>query len=47
MVRYEQHVLYGPDGSVSETFTLDEKRLVIRFSDRVILQNPDMVNNPL
>jgi len=42
-----EHVLYGEDGSVRETYTLDEKRLVLRFSERVMSENPDMVNNPL
>ncbi len=40
------HTLYDVDGSVKETFTLEEDRLVLRFSDRVIADNPDMVNNP-
>jgi len=42
-----EHILYGEDGSVMETYTLEEKRLVIRFSDRVLSENPDMINNPL
>ena len=40
------HTVYNADGSVSETFTLTEDRLVIRFSDEVTNTNPDLIQNP-
>jgi len=40
------HTLYDADGMVKETFSLEEDRLVLRFSDKVMEDNPEMVNNP-
>ena len=40
------HTVYNADGSVSETFTLTEDRLVFRFSDKVTNANPDLIQNP-
>lgn len=40
------HTIYEADGSVKETFTLVEDRLVLRFTDKVIADNPGMINNP-
>ncbi len=40
------HVLYDADGSVIETYPLEEDRLVLKFPQKVINQNPGMENNP-
>ncbi|MBF4464980.1 RagB/SusD family nutrient uptake outer membrane protein [Flavobacterium sp. LC2016-12] len=40
------HTLYDADGSVSETYPLSEDRLVLKFPQKVINQNPGMENNP-
>lgn len=40
------HRIYGADGSVSETFTLSPERLVLRFSEKLVQQSPELVNNP-
>ena len=40
------HTLYNADGSVKETFTLTEDRLVFRFSDKALTDNPDLEQNP-
>lgn len=39
-----QHVLYEEDGSVQK-YTLDPKRLLMRFPTKLMLQNPNMQNN--
>ncbi|MEO1486386.1 MAG: RagB/SusD family nutrient uptake outer membrane protein [Bacteroidota bacterium] len=40
------HTLYDVDGSVKETYTLTEDRLVLRFGPGVLEDNPDLVDNP-
>ena len=40
------HTLYNANGSVKETFTLTEERLVFRFSDKVMADHPNLENNP-
>lgn len=40
------HVLYTATGGISNTFTLKPERLVLRFPEKLIIQNPGMNNNP-
>lgn len=44
-VRYT-HDLYAETGAVVETFALQPERFVLRFSSRLMAQNPEMENNP-
>jgi hypothetical protein len=39
------HVLYDADGTVIETYPLEEDRFVLKFPQKVINQNPGMENN--
>lgn len=39
-----QHTLYKADGSM-QTFTLKPERMVLRFPQKIMEQNPDMQNN--
>lgn len=41
------HTLYAEDGTVKEIYTLTEKRLVLRFTEQDMQNNPDLINNPL
>lgn len=40
------HTLYDADGSIIETYPLEEDRLVLKFPQKVMNQNPGMENNP-
>lgn len=40
------HYVYGADGTIVSTYTMDTKRLTVRFSPQVMRANPDMENNP-
>lgn len=39
-------VLYSVTGSVIKTFTIKPERLVLRFPEKLMIQNPGMNNNP-
>lgn len=39
-------VLYKASGEISKTFTIKPERLVLRFPEKLIIQNPGMNNNP-
>ncbi len=39
-------VLYSATGSVIKTFTIKPERLVLRFPEKLMIQNPGMNNNP-
>lgn len=39
------HVIYDASGNITETYTLKPERLVLRFPEKVINQNPGMQNN--
>lgn len=39
------HTLYNEDGSVKETFTLTPERYALRFTQKLMDQNPGMLNN--
>lgn len=40
------HTLYSATGSTLNTFSLKPERFVLRFSQKVMNENPDMQNNP-
>jgi hypothetical protein len=40
------HYVYSVDGAVVSTYTMDAKRLTVRFSAQVMRLNPGMENNP-
>ncbi|MCX2584389.1 RagB/SusD family nutrient uptake outer membrane protein [Pedobacter sp. MR22-3] len=40
------HYVYRADGTVVSTYTMDAKRLTVRFSPQVMRLNPGMENNP-
>lgn len=40
------HILYEASGQVGKTFTLKPERLVLRFPEKLMIQNPGMNNNP-
>ncbi|WP_442845112.1 RagB/SusD family nutrient uptake outer membrane protein [Leeuwenhoekiella sp. H156] len=39
------HILYNAEGTVLEEYTLTQDRLVLRFPQTVIDQNPNLINN--
>ncbi len=41
-----KHQLYDESGEVKAEYTLRPERMVLRFPDRVMLENPGMPNNP-
>jgi tetratricopeptide (TPR) repeat protein len=40
------HVLYSATGEITDTYTMDPKRLTLRLPPKVMGQNPGMENNP-
>ena len=40
------HTVYNTDGTVEKTFTLSPERMVLRFNQKIMLQNPGWTNNP-
>ena len=40
------HTLYNADGSVQNTFTLTEERLVLQFPQSILTSNPGIIKNP-
>ena len=40
------HILYTSTGAVSQSFALRPERYVLRFSPKLMEQNPGMQNNP-
>lgn len=40
------HTVYEADGSVKATYTLHPERFVLRFSEKLMLQSPGLVNHP-
>ncbi|MGF1926002.1 MAG: RagB/SusD family nutrient uptake outer membrane protein, partial [Bacteroidia bacterium] len=40
-----QHKVYNTAGVVSETFTLKPERFVLKFSPKIMGENPELVNN--
>lgn len=41
-----QHRLYNASGEVSETYTLKPERFALRFSPKVLAENPNLQDNP-
>lgn len=41
-----EHYIYNVDGTLASTYTMDPKRLTVRFSPQVMRTNPGMENNP-
>jgi hypothetical protein len=44
--RVYTHKVYNADGTVEKTFTLTPDRMVLRFNQKIMLQNPGWTNNP-
>jgi tetratricopeptide (TPR) repeat protein len=40
------HKVYNADGTLEHTFTLAPERMVLRFNQKIMLQNPGWTNNP-
>jgi len=40
------HVLYNNDASVNTIYTLTEDRLQLRFTEKILQENPGLINNP-
>jgi len=40
------HTVYNADGTVEQTFTLSPDRMVLRFNQKIMLENPGWTNNP-
>jgi hypothetical protein len=40
------HTVYNANGTVEKTFTLAPERMVLRFNQKIMLQNPGWTNNP-
>lgn len=40
------HIYYGANGAIKEQITLRPERLTMRFSEKVLAENPGMKNNP-
>jgi tetratricopeptide (TPR) repeat protein len=41
-----QHVVYNASGELSETFNFKPERFVLRFSPKILSENPSLVDNP-
>ena len=41
-----QHLQYGADGTVKTTFSLKPERLTLRIPPKILLQNPNLADNP-
>lgn len=39
------HTVYDADGSIKKSYTLDPERFALRFSEKLVLQSPNLVNN--
>lgn len=40
------HTVFNADGTIRDTYTLTEERLVLRFNEKVMNANPGLENNP-
>lgn len=45
MIKYT-HAIYNADGDVEQTFKLKPERFALKFGDKILSQNPGLVENP-